>query len=194
MDTAFTPQAVERRRKRRRALIVLLAAASVLTIGAGSFSGAIFTDSATATGTFTTGSIDINTNPSALFTVLAIFPGDSGSASLTVSNGGSGQLRYAMTTAATNADGKGLRDQLQLTVLAGTCPGGGAPLYGSGALSGAAFGNALQGAQAGDRTLNAGASEDLCFAWSLPGTTGDAYQAATTTASFTFSAEQTANN
>jgi hypothetical protein len=194
MDTAFTPQAVERRRKRRRALIVLLAAASVLTIGAGSFSGAIFTDSATATGTFTTGSIDINTNPSALFTVLAIFPGDSGSASLTVSNGGSGQLRYAMTTAATNADGKGLRDQLQLTVLAGTCPGGGAPLYGSGALSGAAFGNPLQGAQAGDRTLNAGASEDLCFAWSLPGTTGDAYQAATTTATFTFSAEQTANN
>lgn len=194
MDTGFTPQAVERRRKRRRAAIVLLAAASVLTIGAGSLSGAIFTDSATATGTFTTGTIDINTNPSALFTVAAIFPGDSGSASLTVTNGGSGQLRYAMTTAATNLDGKGLKDQLQLTVLAGTCPGGGAPLYGAGALSGAVFGNVAQGFQAGDRTLAAGASEDLCFAWSLSSLTGDAYQGATTTATFTFRAEQTANN
>ena len=194
MDIELTQQAVERRRKRRRAAIVLLAAASVLTIGAGSLSGALFTDSATATGAFTTGSIDINTNPSALFTLPAIFPGDSGSASLTVTNGGSGQLRYAMTTVATNTDGKNLRAALQLTILAGTCPGGGAPLYGAAALSGALFGNPLQGAQAGDRVLNPGASEDLCFAWSLPSTTGDAYQAATTTATFTFNAEQTANN
>jgi len=194
MDTEFTQQAVERRRKRRRAAIVLLAAAAVLTVGAGSLTGALFTDSATATGAFTTGSIDINTNPSALFTLPAIFPGDSGSASLTVSNGGSGQLRYAMTTLATNIDGKNLRTALQLTILAGTCPGGGAPLYGAAALSGALFGDPFPGFQAGDRTLNAGASEDLCFAWSLPGATGDAYQAATTTATFTFNAEQTANN
>ena len=193
MDSGFTPQAANRRRK-RRAAILLAATVCVLAIGATSFSLAIFTDTATTTGAFTAGSIDINTNPSALFTVPAIFPGDSGSASLTVSNGGTGQLRYAMTTAATNTDGKGLRDQLQLTILAGTCPGVGAPLYGAGALSGALFGNPAQGAQAGDRTLAAGASEDLCFAWSLPGTTGNAYQAATTTATFTFSAEQTANN
>jgi camelysin-like metallo-endopeptidase len=194
MNTEFSPQAGDRRSKRRRAVIVLLAAASVLTIGAGSFSGAIFTDSATATGTFTAASIDINTNPSALFTLPAIFPGDSGSASLTVSNGGSGQLRYAMTTAATNTDGKDIRTALQLTILAGTCPGAGAPLSGPGALSGAAIGNPAQFFQAGDRVLNGGASEDLCFAWSLPSLTGDAYQSATTTATFTFSAEQTANN
>ncbi len=194
MDTAFNPQALERRRKRQRAVIVLLAAASVLTIGAGSLSQAIFTNSATATGAFTTGSIVLNTNPSALFTLPAVFPGDSGSASLTVTNGGSGQLRYAMTTAATNTDGKNLRTALQLTILAGTCPGGGAPLYGAAALSGALFGNPAQGFQAGDRTLAAAASEDLCFAWSLPLATGDAYQSATTTATFTFNAEQTANN
>lgn len=194
MDSGVTRTGVEKRRKRRGAAILLLAAASVLTIGAGSFSLAIFTDTATATGAFSTGSIDINTNPSALFTVTGIFPGDSGSASLTVSNGGTGTLRYAMTTAATNTDTKDLRDQLQLSILAGTCPGGGAPLGGAGALSGAAFGNPAQGAQAGDRTLAAGANEDLCFAWSLPSTTGNAFQTATTTATFTFAAEQTASN
>lgn len=129
----------------------------------------------------------------ALFNLTAIFPGASGSATLNVSNGGTGALRYAMTTAATNADGKGLRDQLELTVTAGACPGAGV-LSGPGALSAAAFGNPAQGPHAGDRVLAAGTSEDLCFAWSLPLATGNAFQAAATTATFTFDAEQTANN
>lgn len=193
MDTEFRHTKVAQRRKRRGAAVLLLAAASVLTIGTGSISLAIFTDTATSTGAFTTGSIDINTSPAALFTVTGIFPGDSGSATLNVSNGGTGTLRYAMTTSATNADTKGLRDQLQLTVTAGACPGVGV-LYGPAALSGAAFGNPLQGAQAGDRTLAAAANENLCFAWSLPSATGNAYQTATTTATFTFAAEQTASN
>ena len=183
----------QRKRRRRRGLIVLLLSLCLGSLGAGAFSLAIFTDTDASSGSFTTGTIDIATSPSVLFTVAAIMPGDSGSATLNVANNGSGQLRYAMVTSATNADGKGLRDQLSLTVKAGACPGAGANLY-SGALSGAALGNPAQGADAGDRVLNAGTSENLCFAWSLPLATGNAYQGATTTATFTFAAEQTANN
>lgn len=194
MDAFAASPGTDRRRKRRRALVLLLAASAVVTLSAGTFSLATFTDTATSTGAFTTGTIDIATNPVALFNATAIFPGASGSATLNVSNGGTGALRYAMTTAATNTDTKNLRDQLQLTISAGACPGG-AALYGAAALSGAAFGNPAQGSHAGDRTLAAGANEDLCFAWSLDLlTTGNAFQAATTTATFTFAAEQTANN
>jgi hypothetical protein len=64
----------------------------------------------------------------------------------------------------------------------------------TGALSAAAFGDPSQGGQAGDRTLAGGANEDLCFAWSLPLASGNGYQGATTTTTFTFNAEQTANN
>ena len=142
---------------------------------------------------FTTGTVDIATSPTTLFTVTTMMPGDTGSATLTVSNSGTGQLRYAMSTSATNTDTKGLRDQLALTIKAGACPGAGGNLF-SGALSAAALGSNAQGADTGDRTLNGGASEQLCFAWSLPLSTGSAFQGAATTATFTFDAEQTANN
>ena len=188
-----TIEADQRTRRLRRGLIVLLLGLSVAGLGAGAFSLAIFTDTDASSGSFTAGTVDISTNPTTLFTVTAMMPGDAGSATLTVANNGTGQLRYAMSTAATNADGKGLRDQLALTIKAGACPGAGGNLY-SGAISGAALGSNAQGPNAGDRTLNAGASEQLCFAWSLPLASGNAFQGAATTATFTFDAEQTANN
>jgi hypothetical protein len=191
-DTEFV-EIEQRRRRRRRGLLVLLLGLSLGSVGAGAFSLAIFTDTAASSGSFSTGTVDLATSPATLFTVAGIMPGDSGSATLNVANNGTAQLRYAMSTAATNADTKGLRDQLSLTIKAGACPGAGANLY-SGALSGAALGSNAQGANAGDRSLNGGANEDLCFAWSLPLATGNAFQGAATTATFTFDAEQTANN
>ena len=62
------------------------------------------------------------------------------------------------------------------------------------ALNGAAVGSSAQGANAGDRNLAAGASEVLCFRVSLALSTGNAFQGATSAATFTFDAEQTANN
>jgi len=183
-----------RRNPRRAGLFLLLAASAALTLGAGASTLAIFTDTADATAAFSTGTVDLTAAPATVFTANGIYPGDSGSQTVTVTNGGTGTLRYAMSTAATNADGLGLAAQLQLTLTAGTCPGAGGPLYGAAALGSAAFGNPAQGAQAGDRTLAGAASEDLCFAWSLPSATGDAFQGAATTATFTFAAEQTANN
>jgi len=184
----------QRRTARRAGLILLLAASAALTFGAGASTLAIFTDSADASAAFSAGTVDLAAAPATVFTATGIYPGDSGSQTVTVSNGGTGTLRYAMSASATNADGLGLAAQLELTITAGACPGGGAPLYGAAALGSAGFGDAAQGAQAGDRALAGVASEDLCFAWSLPSSTGDAFQGAATTATFTFAAEQTASN
>jgi len=193
MDDSATSDRERAGRRRRTGLLALLVSLCLASLGAGAFSLAIFTDSDATSGAFTSGTVDIATNPATLFTVTNLMPGDSGSATLTVENDGTGQLRYAMTSSSTNGDSKGLRDQLQLTIRPGACPSAAATIF-SGALSGAAFGNTAQGAQAGDRVLNAAASEQLCFGWSLAMSTGNAFQGATTTTTFTFTAEQTANN
>jgi hypothetical protein len=168
------------------------------TVGAGAISLAIFTDSQSVGGNaFTTGTITLGLAPaSALLTSAAMMPGDSVNGSLVVSNTGTGQLRYAMTSSSTNADAKALRDQITLTIrtLGTSCAVfDGTSLY-AGALSAAALGNTAQGAQAGDRTLNASSSETLCFRASLALATGNTFQGAATTTTFTFDAEQTANN
>ena len=188
----------ERRRRRRRRLLALLVASSLGTIGTVAFSLAIFTDSQAVGGNaFTTSTIDISAAPaSAVLTSAAMMPGDTVSGSLVVTNAGTAQLRYSMTSSSTNADGKGLRDQLGLTIktLGTSCAAfDGTTIY-TGALGSAAFGDPSQGAQAGDRTLAAGASATLCFQAALPLATGNGYQNATTTTTFTFDAEQTANN
>jgi len=178
---------------RHAAAITAIASLALVALGASALSLATFTDSKTSSGSFTSGTIVLGAAPATLFTLASVMPGDTGSASLTVSNSGTGQLRYAMTSASTNADTKSLRDQIALTVKAGACPGAGGNLYG-GALSAAAIGDITAGNQLGDRTLNAATNEVLCFAWSLPIATGNAYQGAATTTTFTFTAEQTANN
>jgi hypothetical protein len=194
LDTAIVER---RRRRRRRGLIVLLLTFSLASLGAGLFSLALFTDTAATTGTFSTGTIDISVNNSALFSVSGIMPGDSGSATLRVTNSGTAALRYAMDSTSTNADTLGLRSLLNMTITAGACPGSGTPLFSgvlyTDALNHAKFGDTTPGNQGGDRPLAPAGFDDLCFAWSLPiGTTTG--QGATTTATFTFYAEQTANN
>jgi len=186
------------RRRRRRLIGLLFVVAATATIGAASFSLAIFTSTATVgANTFTNGTIVLGASPAtALLTADAMLPGDTVTGSLVVSNTGTSQLRYAMTSASTNADTKGLMNQLTLTVktLGTSCATfDGTTLY-TGTLASAAFGNPLPGAQAGDRTLDAATHETLCFAATLPLGTGNTFQGATTTATFTFDAEQTANN
>jgi hypothetical protein len=183
-----------RRRKRRRALVAVLLTSSLATLGAGAMSLAVFTDSQASTGAWSTGTIVLGVSPSTAFSASNILPGASGSQDVSVSNGGTGALRYALSTSATNADSKGLAAQLTLTVNAGTCASPGAVVYATGPLGSAAFGSNAQGAQAGDRTLAAAASETLCFAWSFPLSSGNAFKNAATTATFTFDAEQTSNN
>src|SRR3990170_5306944 len=155
-------------------------AATVLVVGGlagigtfGAFS--IFTSTATnPSNTFSTGSVSISTSPaSAFITFSSMVPGDTTTQSLVVSNDGTLQLRYAITSSATNADAKGLKDQLVLTVktIDVTTPGTpcdnfvGTQLY-TGDLdstAGALVGSNAQGSQADDRTLAASTNETLCF-------------------------------
>jgi len=169
--------------------------------------GAIFTDSQGVGGnTFTTGTVDLTAAPaSAALTFDGMVPGDTVTAPITVSNGGIVQFRYAVTSTATNADSKGLAAQLDSTIKTGvtTCTNAGfgtdgSVLYGPADLGSVAginvIGDPAQGAQAGDRTLAASSSEVLCVQVQLPASTGNAFQNATTTATFTFNAEQVSSN
>jgi predicted ribosomally synthesized peptide with SipW-like signal peptide len=202
-----TPDLRRRRRRRRRLaamflfsiLLVPSLAVSVMTI-------ALFTDQESTTSAFTTGTIvldDVKVDALVL-TTIAMMPGDTVTDDVVIENDGTAQLRYAMTSSSTNADGLGLRDDLTLTIktVDVTTPGtpcdnfdGASTLY-SGVLGAttAAFGDPTPGNDAGDRVLDAGANETLCFRVTLPSSTGNGSQGATTTTTFTFDAEQTSSN
>lgn len=188
-----------------------LAIVGVLT-GLGAFGAlSIFTSTAVVpSNAFTTGTVKISTSSDgiALITYPNMAPGDKVTEPLTVTNDGSLELRYAVTSLADDDD-KGLRDQLLLTIKSGvTCDNdgfddpGGSVLYGPDVLGSdpaptKVIGDPAQGADTGDRTLAAAPashSEELCFQVELPSDTDDDYQDATTTATFTFKAEQTKNN
>jgi hypothetical protein len=195
-----------------RKIAATLAIVGVLT-AFGTFGAlSVFTSTAEVpSNAFTTGTVKISTSSDdiALITYSGMTPGDKVTQPLTVTNTGSLQLRYAVTSLATNTDSKGLRSQLDLTIKSGvtTCTNAGfdtdgTVIYGPGGLPGDlgsdpainVIGDPAQHAQGGERTLAASANEVLCFHVELPSGTGNAYQNATTTATFTFYAEQTANN
>lgn len=183
-----------RERRRRRGLLALLLAGTALISATGAtMSLALFTSSATASTSFSTGTIVLGAAPSPVFTVTNMMPGDSVQQIVTVSNTGTGDLRYALTS--TFAETKGLAGQLDVTIAptASTCAAAGAAIF-TGKLNAVAFGNPASGFQAGDRAVAHGTNELLCFTASLDIGTGNAFQGATASSTLTFSAEQTLNN
>lgn len=195
--TSVTPGDVtiadEQPRRRRRGILALLLGLTTLSLGAGMFSLAVFTDSDTSTGTFEAGTIDIESNPTVAFTVTGMVPGDFETQPLTISNDGSADLRYAMTAAAPDLLGGTLT--LEVREEGTDCATfDGAVVMAETVLDGAAFGDPTQGIDAGDRDIAALGSEVLCFKVSLPLATGDGVQGESSSATFTFNAEQTANN
>lgn len=166
--------------------------------------GAVFTDTqSVGSNTFSTGTVDVSTSPaSAVVTYSGMAPGDKVTNPITVSNAGSLQLRYAVKSTTTEDV---LAAQLDMTIKSGvtacTNAGFGADgtvLYGPGDLGSTtgvnAIGDPTQGAQAGDRALNASTNEGLCIQVSLPLSTGNPFQNLTTTATLDFVGEQTVNN
>jgi spore coat-associated protein N len=192
--------------QRNRILLTVAGLITVATIAGGAASLALFTSTTTVSNNaFTAGTVILTTDhPStAIVSFSNMAPGDVTTAPLLVSNTGSLALRYAVSSVATNVDTKGLKDQLVLTVKTGvtTCTNAGFATDGTSVYSGdldssagKLIGDSTTGADAGDRALVATTGETLCFHVSLPLATGDAFQASSTTATFTFSAEQTANN
>jgi predicted ribosomally synthesized peptide with SipW-like signal peptide len=184
------PRLVSRHRHVALAAVLSL---SVVSLGAGAMSLAIFTDTTTSTGTFTSGTIDITSSPTVAFTISAMMPGDNNTQALTIANAGTGVFRYSLATVATNALGSALT--LTVKTVGTSCAAfDGTSVLAATALNGAAIGNPAQGADAGDRVLAAATNEVLCFRVGLPLATGNALQGISSAVTFTFDAEQTANN
>jgi Camelysin metallo-endopeptidase len=195
----------------RTAVLVGLGLATAASMMNGAAT-AFFTDTAVVgVNSFTSGTLDIVLTPEGATATAVSFanmaPGDVVTAPLLVKNQGNLAFRYAMTSWATNADTKALKDALVFTVKTEDAGGGcaaftGTQLYtgdidnaGTGSGSpGLIFGNSIQGAQAGDRVLASGAQENLCLRVALPLAAANTLQAAATTATFSFNAEQTVNN
>ncbi|CAG0969385.1 spore coat-associated protein N [Anaerolineae bacterium] len=184
----------------RKSLTLLVVAGILATFGL--LASAYFTAQATVSNnTFTTGTLNLTVAPTtAALTFSNMAPGDAVTAPITVTNSGSLALRYAMTNSSTNTDNKNLAAQMTLAIKSGVTActnsgfaASGTSVYG-GSLGSASFGDPATGSQVGDRTLAALANEALCFQATLPSNSGNAYQGATTTTTFTFDAEQTANN
>jgi hypothetical protein len=176
-----------------RRVVAGLLATTIIGVGAGAFSLAVFTDTAASTGSFTSGTIDITSSPTVAYTITAMVPGDTSAATMTIANAGTAQLRYAMSTVATTALGTALT--LTVKTIGTSCAAfDGTSVLAATALNGAAIGNNTQGAQAGDRILNAASNEVLCFRVSLPLASGNTLQGLTSAVTFTFDAEQVANN
>lgn len=192
--------------QRRGSGTKILASIAVLALAGGIFtfaSLALFTDQEAVGGnSFSTGTIDLVATPaSAVVTMPAMAPGDQVTASLDVANSGSLEFRYAVTSTTTEDV---LASALALTIKSGvaTCDDANWSSTGTVLWSGvlgstgttAVIGSNAQGSDPGDRVLAGGANEALCFNVSLPLATGNASQGLTSTATFTFDAEQTANN
>ena len=187
-------------------ILITVTGIGLLSLLGGLAGLAVFTDQATiGANTFNTGSVTISTTPStALVTFTDIAPGDSvqPSAGVVVSNNGTVELRYAISSTTTEDVLAAALDltvrEIDVTVPATPCDDfDGAIRYGPADLGSIAginlIGDSTQGADAGDRVLAASATETLCFRVELPlAATGP--EGITTTATFTFDAEQTANN
>ena len=109
---------------------------------------------------------------------------------MVVSDPGTHDIRYAMQVLALNDDGKGLKDQLDMTVRAANptqpeepCHGAGGPVLYEGDLDGS------DGQILGGRTLSTGESETLCITVELPLESGNEFQGASTVATLNFLAE-----
>lgn len=182
----------------RKARVV--ASGGMLLAGVWGGAMALFTDAeSVASGDFTTGSLNIGVTPvSTSLSLTNMAPGDKVTAPVTVSNDGTLDLRYAVTSVASGD--AGLASALAVTVKSGVadCSNGGFAGSGSavasGTLGGLSVGDPTAGAQAGDRTLAPGGSEVWCVQVALPTTAANTLQGKTAGATFTFAAEQTANN
>lgn len=178
------------------------------TVGVAA-TGAVFTDTTSiGANAFSTGDVEITTSVTTdlvSFTTPKMLPGDSVTDTVTVTNAGTVEMRYAISSTTTEDV---LAAQLDLviwneaaeTTVNGTCDSTppATTLYAAGDLGAVAgknlVGNPAQGAQGGEQTLAASATQQLCFRVSLPLSTGNTFENLTTTATFAFAAEQTKNN
>jgi hypothetical protein len=180
--------------------LAVVFAAGVLAVVPSASTLAVFSSAgALPANAFTTGAVRLSTIPSTAVVAFEVMsPGDATVGRATVLNDGTSRLRYVMQTSVAGAPA--LAQALELSIKSGVsdCSSGGFGLDGAilyeGPLSEGALGDPEPGGQAGDRTLGPSSAETLCFLARLPLTGSNALQSTSATATFTFDAEQTANN
>lgn len=189
-----------------RSLLSIGLAASAITLAA---TGALFTDTQTmAANTFATGTVDLNAQETTDIAANAgnLAPGDTVSGVITVANSGTLEYRYTLTSTTTAPSGTyDLASQIQVTVWDeadedatsdGTCaatPPTDTLLHKyTGALGSQAGTQYFSGETVG--TTAPANQQMLCLQATLPQDSNDNYQGLTTDATFTFDAQQTANN
>lgn len=136
-----------------------------------------------------------------------MMPGDSVTGAVELRNDGDGELRYSVTTSTVDGpnDGAALSTVLAVSVRTADAGAGnddpcddrsGLVLRDGAALdsAGRLLGDTSAGDDRGDRTLAGGAGETLCFTVELPLTAGNEFQGTSSTVSFGFTSEATANN
>ena len=172
--------------------------AGVLVAGVWGSSMALFTDSQAENASFSSGTLDLAASPSpTLLNVTNMAPGDVVYAPLSLTNNGTLDLRWSMTSADGGGSDSGFLGALAFAVVQNaTCDAtafGGAPLA-TGAVPTLAIGDPTAGAQPGDQTLAPSATSDLCFRVTFPTSADNTLQAKTASATLTFAAEQVKNN
>jgi hypothetical protein len=191
-------------RRRRGLLALLMAGTAIISATGATMSLALFTDSVAAgSNTFSSGTVKIGINPtSTIVSMSNMMPGDAVTGPVVVTNSGQ-SMRYSITGLATNTDTKGLAALLVVTIKTADTVGGttctawtGTTLNTLVTTVGYTETNLVGTGSSvhpnGGRVLASG-SETLCFRVALPSTVTTG-QSATTTMTFTFYAEQTANN
>lgn len=185
-----------KRQRSRWASVRLRAALSLGVVVSASVMGthAYWTDSVSVLGaTFSTGTLDLQVNnldaavDFSTISLAGMVPGNTTAGVLTVKNAGTVPLKYTATSAATNADGKGLGAALiaKVTGASATTGSGAARTCAGTTLTGT--GTSLNGAIISTgRTLAVGGTETICVQVTLSATAPSALQAATTTATLTF--------
>jgi hypothetical protein len=177
-----------------RILLGALIAIGIMSGSAAQGTIAHFSTVVTSQGNqFSAGTLRIDDLPmSSTLSMSNLIAGDNFDAQLVISNPGTLDLTYAMTTSFIGSTD--LADDLLLTVRAKTSSAcsvrDGSLLYNSGSLNAGAFGDPAHGVQAGDRALAAGASESLCFTIVLPALAPATDQGTSLAATFAFLAEQ----
>lgn len=194
---------------RPRYLIMGVALVGVAGIGIGSVaSSALFTDTeSTTAATITSGTIEITTggNYSANFPTSSMMPGDDKYGIISIANG-NGAARLSSTANWSVANDLTADLEIRMVALANsstTCTSStdfSSPLNSAvkpataSATSITMFGDPTAGSQTGDRDLAVNTTYYYCVNIKMPTTMPTAAQNDTSDLTFTFNAEQTANN
>lgn len=189
-----------------RLVVGAAAVAAIAGFGLNSLaSSALFTDQqSTGAATLSTGTIAITLGGdyTTAFPTSGMMPGDSKYGTITVLNGGNeSRLSAAATWGTANALSAATEITMVEIASTDTCDAaavsGGTALNASTTTAGttlAMFGDSATGQDAGDQTLAASDTKYYCVQLALPSATGNSVKSLTTDLSFTFDAEQTANN